>query len=269
MRCVGICRFSYAGHGGFKVGHDSFDDLKSFLYAPARMEERFRLFEAITLPSVAQQTDPDFTFLIVTGNSLPQHYLDRLHTLTAGIPQCVIRQYPPRPHRRVMRNALYDWRGKTEEAHLQFRLDDDDAMALSFVEDFRQVAQDIAPIRARHPAVAVDFNRGFVYTADAEGVKLWPYAYAYSAIALGIVVQPGSDITIMSQGHQNLWKEMPTVTFTDRDMMMRGHNDFNDSRLTGKKNVFDYQPMTAGRAQNIRETFGVDDDFVREVFSRA
>ncbi|WP_254796790.1 glycosyltransferase [Sulfitobacter albidus] len=250
------------------MGFDDMEAQKAYLYDPARMEERLRLFEAVTLPSVAGQTDPDFTFLIVTGNSLPEPYLARLRALTAGIPQCEIRQYPPRPHRRIMRKALLDWRGETDAAHLQFRLDDDDAMALDFVAAFRQTAHDIAPIRTRHPAVAVDFNRGYVYTAGAEGMKLWPYTYAYSAIALGIVVQPGSDITIMGQGHQNLWQEMPTVTFTHSDMMLRGHNDFNDSRLKGKKNVFDYQPMDADQAAHIRARFGVDDATVRAVFSR-
>lgn len=267
MRTVGICRFSYAGQGGFKVGHDDQASLETFLYGADRMEERFRLFEAITLPSVALQTDPDFTFLIVTGTGFPEAYLERLLTLTENIPQCVIRQYPPRPHRRIMAKAVNDWRGAPEETCLQFRLDDDDAMALSFVEKFKQTALDLSPICVRHTSVAVDFNQGYIYTADRDGLKLWPYHYPYSAIALGMIVGPGSTDTIMSHGHQNLWKTMPTMTFTGEDMMLRGHNDFNDSRLKGKKNVFDYQPMTGDQARHIRETFGIDDDRVRQVFS--
>ena len=267
MRTVGICRFSYAGQGGFKVGHDDFAALETFLYGKDRMEERFRLFEAITLPSVARQTDPDFTFLIVTGKGFPPAYLERLLDLTKDIPQCVIQQYPPRPHRRIMSKAINDWRSTAEEPCLQFRLDDDDAMALSFVEKFKQTADDIAPICARHSSVAVDFNQGYIYTAGSEGLKLWPYHYPYSAVALGMIVQAGSDDTIMSHGHQNLWKTMPTMTLTGEDMMMRGHHDFNDSRLKGKKNVFDYQPMTSQQAKHIREAFGVDEDHVRNVFS--
>ncbi len=269
MRTVGICRFSYAGEGGFKVGHADHASLEAFLYAEARMEERFRLFEAITLPCVAAQTDPDFTFLIVTGAGLPKQYLERLQQLTAAIPQCVIKQYPPRQHRRIMRKAINEWRGAPDEPCLQFRLDDDDAMALTFVEKFKQAAVDLSGITARHSSVAVDFNQGYVFTAGSEGVKLWAYHYAYSAIALGMIVQAGSDDTIMNHGHQNLWKAMPTLTLTGEDMMMRGHNDFNDSRLKGKKNVFDYQPMDAEKAVHIRKTFGIDDDHVRAVFSRA
>ena len=268
MRTVGLCRFSYAGEGGFKVGHDDFAALETFLYGTDRMEERFRLFEAITLPSVAGQTDSDFTFLIVTGIGFPAQHLDRLRALTRHIPNCEIRQFPPGPHRRVMSKAIKDWRGAADTPCLQFRLDDDDAMALSFVERFKQTAHDLAPISARHPSVAVDFNQGYVYTAGAEGVKLWPYHYPYSAIALGMIVGAGSDDTIMNHGHQNLWKTMPTMTFTGEDMMMRGHNDFNDSRLKGKKNVFDYKAMTAEQAAHIHATFGIDDASVRAIFSR-
>jgi len=268
MRTVGICRFSYHGRGGFKVDHEDPAARAAFLYDPARMEERFRMFEAITLPSVAAQTDPDFIFLIVTGKWLPQNYLDRLETLVADIPQCVIRQYPPRPHRKIMSKAINDWRGTPKHPCLQFRLDDDDAMALSFVEKFKQTAADLSAITAKYPSVAVDFNQGYVFTAGPEGMKLWPYRYPYSAIALGMIVQAGSDDTIMGHGHQNLWKTMPTFTMTGEDMMMRGHNEFNDSRLAGKKNTFDYQPMDSVQAEHIRATFGIDNTRVAAIFSR-
>lgn len=242
--------------------------MADFLYAPARMEERFRLFEAITLPCVASQTDPDFTLLIVTGKWFPEDCLERLKKLISDIPQCVIVQFPPRPHRMIMEKAVSQWRGDPDEPCLQFRLDDDDAMALTFVEKLKQTAQDLSAITARHSSVAIDYNQGYVFTAGAEGVKLWPYRYPYSAIALGMVVQAGSTDTIMSHGHQNLWKTMPTMTFTGEDMMMRGHNDYNDSRLTGQKNVFDYQSMDAEKAAHIHKTFGIDDTYVRAVFSR-
>jgi len=269
MRTVGICRFSYAGQGGFKVGHNDQASLEAFLYGKERMEERFRLFEAITLPCIAAQTDPDFTFLIVTGTGFPAPYLERLQALTADIAQCRIVQYAPGPHRRIMKKAINDWRGAPDAPCLQFRLDDDDAMALGFVAKFKQTAKDASALAARHSSMTVDFNQGYVFTANADGVKLWPYKYPYSAIALGMIVQAGSDDTIMSHGHQNLWKTMPTLTLTGEDMMMRGHNDFNDSRLKGKKNVFDYQPMSTEQASHIRATFGIDDAHVRAVFSRA
>lgn len=268
MRTVGICRFSYAGQGGFKGDHGDGAELAAYLYSPERMEERFRLFEAITLPCIAKQTDPDFTFLIITGKWFPAEHLKRLTELTANIPQCQIRQYPPRPHRMIMARAINHWRAEPDEPCLQFRLDDDDAMALSFVEKLKQTATDLSAIRTRHSSIAIDYNQGYVFTAGVEGVKLWPYRYPYSAIALGMIVEAGNSDTIMSYGHQNLWKTMPTMTFTGKDMMLRGHNDFNDSRLKSDKNVFEYKIMNDTEAIHIRDTFGIDNDHVKLVFSR-
>lgn len=267
MQMVGICRFSYLGKGGFQVEHEDLEARAAFLYDPERMEERFKLFEAVTLPSVAGQTDPDFTFLIVTGENLPRAYMERLETLVARIPQARIVTRPPGKHRQVMARAMRDARRPSDAPYLQFRLDDDDAMAVAFVERFRQTAGDLQSLWARHPAIAVDFNKGYVFVATPGGIRVWPYKYAYSAIALGMIVQPGCDATIMNHGHQNLWKQMPTMTFTDEDMMMRGHNDFNDSRLKGRKNVFDYQPLSARDEAHFRATFNLDNDTVKRIFS--
>ena len=50
--------------GGFKAGADGRTNVAAMLYNEGRMEERCSLFEAITLPSVKAQADPDFTFLM-------------------------------------------------------------------------------------------------------------------------------------------------------------------------------------------------------------
>ncbi|MCP3879258.1 MAG: hypothetical protein GY701_12850, partial [Sulfitobacter sp.] len=50
MQVLGLCRFSYPALGGFQVGHDSTADRIAYLYDPARLEERFRLFETVALP---------------------------------------------------------------------------------------------------------------------------------------------------------------------------------------------------------------------------
>ena len=81
MQVLGICRFSYPGVGGFQVEHETLEDRIAYLYAPERMEERFRTFETITLPPLRAQTDADFTLLVVIGESLPEHYHSRLMAL--------------------------------------------------------------------------------------------------------------------------------------------------------------------------------------------
>ena len=67
------------------------------------MCERFRFFETICLPGLKAQTDPDFIFLIVIGDSLPEPHKQRLTRLLKTVSQAVLP--PPRPsgaHRQML-----------------------------------------------------------------------------------------------------------------------------------------------------------------------
>ena len=113
-----------------------------YLYDPARLEERFRLFETTTLPCFKEQTDEDFQFLIVIGECLPKPALDRLHDLTAGMKQVRIIAREPMRQRKVMKEILNAARDNPEEPCLQFRHDDDDAVSVDFVERLRLALDD-------------------------------------------------------------------------------------------------------------------------------
>jgi hypothetical protein len=60
MQAIGICRFSYPGEGGFQVEHDDMQARMAYLYAPARMEERFATLETMMLPPLRAQTDDGY-----------------------------------------------------------------------------------------------------------------------------------------------------------------------------------------------------------------
>ena len=49
MQVIGLCRFSYPAIGGFQVEHADPAARSAYLYAPARMEERFRTFSKETI----------------------------------------------------------------------------------------------------------------------------------------------------------------------------------------------------------------------------
>lgn len=111
MQVIGFCRFSYPAEGGFQVEHETLQERLRYLYAPVRMEERFQHFETICLPGIRAQTDPDFTFLILVGDSLPETYLGRLKDLISDIPQAQIVVRPPAPHRKVCQEVINAARG--------------------------------------------------------------------------------------------------------------------------------------------------------------
>ena len=53
------------------------------LFSDARMDFRFACFEALTLPSLAGQTDRDFVHVVLYAQELPERYKRRLQDLSA------------------------------------------------------------------------------------------------------------------------------------------------------------------------------------------
>lgn len=267
MQVIGICRFSYPGLGGFQIQHDTLDDRIAFLYGPERLEERFRFFETITLPGIRAQFDPDFTFLIVIGDSLPEVHRRRLQALVADIPQAVIQAHPPGRHRAVMQAAINAVRVSDGEPCLQFRLDDDDAVAFPFVHRLRAAARDVAGLLRDAPSVAIDFNQGYIARPGAQGIAATPIQAPYWTAGLGLMFRPGNALSVMNFAHHSVHKTMPTVTFTGEDMMLRGFNEHNDSRQGRRVKPVRLTPLDSDGELLFQMTYGIDSDHVRRVFS--
>lgn len=267
MQVIGLCRFSYPALGGFQVEHETIEDRIAYLYAAERMEERFRHFEAITLPGLKAQTDGDFTLLIVIGDQLPQPYLSRLQELVADFPQARIVARPPREHRPVMAEILNDARDDLGQPCLQFRHDDDDAVSVSFVQRLREAAADCPGLLRDHRLVGFDFNRGYIARPDAGGMLAQETVTPYWGVALAMAVKPWARHTIMNFGHNRLNRFMPTVTFTHEPMFVRGHNDYNDSRQGAKVTRVDLRRLDAEGEARFEALFAISSDRVRTVFA--
>lgn len=265
MQVIGLCRFSYPAEGGFQVEHASATDRAAYLYAPERMEERFRTFEAFTLPSLKAQTDADFTFLVVIGEDLPARWRDRLEALLAGMPQAVLMPRRPGPHRRVMQAAFNAVRAQGAPC-LQFRLDDDDAVARGFVARLRQAARDCSGLLARERHVAIDFNQGFVARPGPEGISAARVQEPFWTPALGMAIASDVPLSIMNFAHMKLPRIMPCLSFTGEDMFIRGHNDHNDSRQKKGVRQFELAPLDACGEARFRACFGVEAETVRRLY---
>ncbi|MAC77118.1 MAG: hypothetical protein CML66_03550 [Rhodobacteraceae bacterium] len=266
MQVIGLCRFSYPAEGGFQVEHESLQDRIDYLYAPARLEERFRTFEAFTLPPLRAQTDGDFTFLVVVGDTLPARYRDRLEALLADIPQAQIRTYPPGPHRQVMQDAINTIR-KPKGPSLQFRMDDDDAVAVTYVEKLREAARDVRGLLRNHRHIAIDFNQGYIARPGPDGIAAAPTQQPYTTAALAVMFRPGVQLTVMNFAHAKVGRRMPTVTFSGEDMLIRGHNDFNDSRQKDGVKPVTLTPLDSAGELHFSATYNIDADQVRALYA--
>ena len=267
MQVIGLCRFSYPALGGFQVEHETIEERRAYLYAPERMEERFRTFETIALPGLRAQTDPNFTLLIVIGDCMPEEYMQRLADLVEDMPQAVIVPRPPERHRPAMQNIINEYRDHDSPLPcLQFRHDDDDAVAVTFVERLREAADDCMPLLTKNRFVTIDFNQGYSARATAEGIEATPAFLPYYGIAFAMSVRPGVKHTVMNFSHNKVNRNMPTVTFTGEDMFVRGHNDFNDSRQGPRAKEAALTLLDAEAEAHFKKTFAINCDQVRRAF---
>lgn len=268
MQVIGICRFSYPALGGFQVEHDSPREREAYLYAPQRLEERFRFFECFTLPCLKAQIDPDFTFLIVVGESLPRTARRRLEGLVEGMPQVVIQAHPPGPHREVMKQAINSVRLPGTEPCLQFRLDDDDAVAVTFVARLRQTARRVAGLMQDHRHIGIDFSRGYIARPGPDGIAAAPIQQPFWTAGLALMFRPGVNVTVMNFAHQRVPRKMPALSFPEEEMMLRGHNDFNDSRQVAGVKPVALAPLDGDGEDRFATLYNIDAGHVRRVFSR-
>ncbi len=265
MQAIGLCRFSYPAIGGFQVEHENIKDRIAYLYETARLEERFQLLETVALPCLRAQTDPDFELIIVVGDQLPKVHLDRLHDLTANMPQVRIHAEEPRPQREIMKEILNAARKDPSQPCLQFRYDDDDAVAIDFIERLRAASRDCAALTAQHKAVAFDWNKGLVAEFSADGISATEIFRPFYVAALGMQIRGNSPLTIMNFAHEKISRFMPCVTYAEPQMFVRSHNSSNDSRQKKVKPV-PVQPLTFKQVKFFRDRFAIDIDHVQRVF---
>ncbi|WP_281967586.1 putative rhamnosyl transferase [Roseovarius nanhaiticus] len=267
MQVIGLCRFSYPALGGFQIEHETPEARAAFLYDPVRMDERFATFQTMTLPALRAQTDPDFTLAIVIGDAMPAPLVERLLDLVQDMPQAVVLPRAPGRHRQVMSEVINHVREDSGLPSLQFRMDDDDAVGVTFVRRLREAASGIAPMLARHRYVGIDFNQGHIARISPKGIHAKPTVETLWTPGLGMAVAPGASRGIMNFSHAKLGRVMPVLTLPGEDLMLRGHNGFNDSRQKDGVKPVRLPLLDAAGEDHFRRAYNIDADAVRAHFS--
>ncbi|WP_420861272.1 glycosyltransferase [Algirhabdus cladophorae] len=265
---IGLIRFSYPALGGFKINHPDTQARIDYLYSPKRLEERFKHFELLTLPALRLQTDPDFRLVVVTGEALPANAFTRLQSLLANIPQAVIVQMPPMRHRTAMHEAVLAQLPNPDAPSIQFRLDDDDAVAVDFVERTRLAALAVQPLTLVHPYVGLDFMQGHYVELSPQGVHLAPALRPCLGVALSIIAPPNPKRTILTYGHHKLPEKMPVLSFSDSAMYLNSKHAHNDS-MRGAAHEAGMPLALEVEEKMLHQRFGVDASSVRQIMSGA
>lgn len=231
IQVQGLCRFSVPCTGGFKKYHTSLTERRAALYAPARLDARCLWFEHIGLPALVHQTDPDFTLHMVLGEDLPNPWRDRIAGLIAPVPQIVPHWRAPGDHRAICREILKKARDPSRGVVAEFRLDDDDAIAVDYVAQLRRAWPKLARLSGPNGRIALDHGRGMVVQAHADGrIETHTLLTHCWSAGLALFLRSDDPAIIMDFPHQKIWQRVPFVNLTEQLMFIRGDHATNDAR---------------------------------------
>lgn len=171
---VGLVRFSFATLGEFYPGFDGIDAMEAFLFDPDRLARRFVLFEVFCLPSLRQQTDPDFRCILLVGANMPQPWKARLQDLCAGVPAIQIVEAAPDYHYTGIKKALLHVPSDGCSHRTTFRFDDDDALDNGFIARLKAIAPKAIEIGGADNPVAIGHNLGFYLEQQPDKTIVYP-----------------------------------------------------------------------------------------------
>lgn len=269
IQVLGLTRFSVPSAGAFQVEHDSIEARRAYLYDPARLALRFAWFENLTLPAIAAQRDPAFRLVVLMGEDLPEPWRARMLRHVDRIPQLVAHFAPPEHHRKVCADAMRAHVDPGAETVLQFRLDDDDAVAVDFTRALRRDWRNLRRYHAeRAGPVALDYTRGLNLLHRPNGnLQIVPRLEAFLGVAFAVATKPGDGNFILDFMHHVIWQSMPVVTNPDEIMWLRGGHGTNDSGAPGRKPMFEIAATEL--RQVLRRRFRVNPQALRTALAES
>lgn len=168
LKTVGLLRFSVLTPTYYSERFDTLEKTAAHIFSPERMELRFRLFENLCLPSLVRQSDSDFECVVLTAESMPTQYLERLLSLLEPLPNFYCLPVGTGKHYQLLKSG-YNFVSVDDCTHrILFRLDDDDAVDLDYIKRTKHLAAGLLHLQDPKTPFIIAYNRGF-YVRTTEG----------------------------------------------------------------------------------------------------
>jgi hypothetical protein len=224
-----VIRFSYLGENGWRLTHGGLEANRKVLYDEDRLERRFRLFEALTLPSLLAQTDHDFTTAILIGSDFPLTWRQRLTRLVKPLKDARIIALKPMKNFAATKTAL-DLCTKSPSHVISIRLDDDDAMSIDCIAEQKRLAPMVLEISGIDTPTIVAFNNGLFLKIAEGGNKLFGVIESLPlGIGMGMIAPKGMRPTIFSTDHRQIHTRWNSYTDSVTPHFIRSVHGDNDS----------------------------------------
>lgn len=266
---VGVCRFSYLGEGGFEASKQGLEKLEETLYDQQRMNRRFAFFERLCLPSLAAQTDQDFRLVVLIGTSMPMRFRTRLKGLAAQYPFiqiCALEPHGPlNSTKRAYRRGLLDG----ADFMTGFRIDDDDAVAIDYIEKTRAAADQMITNgwADQDNPVVVAFHRGLYWDLNDKQDPFYDFReIGPLGLASAMVTKPDDHSNMFRWNHRRVaayarcWSDPNDLMFV---RTLHQHNDSDRSIPPGAIALDKFKAKAL-----LKDRFGLDPDDVMPLMWR-
>lgn len=134
------------------------------------LTNRFEIFEKFTFPSIYQQTNQNFTWLLLFHKQTPEEFKKRMMKWKEAMPQIQLLFFEDNE-----KFAIEDYRKAvgedTDMAYITSRIDNDDAYHLTYIEKIQDYIQTMDQVK---PCI-LSFEKGMQYAVDTQ--KLYAYSY--------------------------------------------------------------------------------------------
>jgi len=196
-----------------KVNLDEIE-YKNRLFSEDRLNYKFKSFEMVTLPSIVNQTNQNFVWYIYASTYLPEKYKTRLNDLIKH-DKNIICIYVENL------KELYHKKDFTDEKYCTMRIDDDDGLSPTFLENLYNNYRD------EENNTVISYVNGRKFTIDNDKI-IYGNTLKYKKIALGLCVIGNN---IYSCGcHSYLDKEYNVVYNETPEMYMLNCSEFCDTK---------------------------------------
>ena len=202
---IGFCRFSFFGPSDTKLSYKDKEDAFQKLYDPRRMETRFTLLEKLLLPCVRAQTDQDFQLVMLTSKVMPETFRTRLKSLCSDIPQIEVVEAESEDLGKELRRYTTDG-DLTRDGLMQFRIDDDDALSIKYIERLRHWAAHVP-----HRTI-LTMPKGLMLFDDQTGIHCHPMYRNLTGAGYAFYTSGATRKTAFSFAHIASGRRIPYVS---------------------------------------------------------
>ncbi|WP_374273973.1 glycosyltransferase [Brevundimonas sp.] len=244
---VGVVRFSVlsTARNPFALAKDrSFEDFARRVLDPRRLDQRLRLFQHVTLPSLDAQTDPDFAVLVLAPERLEAPWRQRLGGLAERRPWLQISYHHEADFRTTDADLLVLDLLTTESAFATFRLDDDDAVSIDYIARVRRYVT--TPFNGHSVSLCKGWQLDVGDGADLYGLK--PVVRPNIAVGLAHISRKDRKPRTLfgvSDYHLRHHERVPTITDGKADAFVALTHETNDTGAKREARVRDLDPLEA------------------------